>query len=91
VLLLLLTDGREGARDGGTETGAEKQRSETGTERQRRERDTRHRGDVQRDRDREAAGKGGIRVDSGSNALSLCVDFWRSFYVLSKFSLAVDL
>jgi hypothetical protein len=48
---------------------------------------------VQRDRqrDREAAGNGGIRVDSGSNALSLCVDFWRSFYVLSKFSLAVDL
>jgi len=34
-----LTDGREGARDGGTETGAEKQRSETGTERQRRERE----------------------------------------------------
>jgi hypothetical protein len=40
VLLLLLTDGREGARDGGTETGAEKQRSETGTERQRRERES---------------------------------------------------
>ncbi len=59
--------------------------------RDRGERDRRHRGDVQRDRDRVAAGKGGIRVDSGSNALSPCVDFWRSFYVLSKFSLAVDL
>jgi hypothetical protein len=80
----------QGRRDG--DGGGETEERDGGrSDRGERERERERQKTEETCRDREAAGKGGIRVDSGSNALSLCVDFWRSFNVLSKFSLAVDL
>ncbi len=81
------TEERDG--DGATE---ERERERRRGRRDRGERETQDTEETCRETETERRQeKGGIRVDSGSNALSLCVDFWRSFYVLSKFSLAVDL
>jgi len=89
-----LTDGREGARDGGTETGAEKQRREREREsgdgdEETDERHRRHRGHVQRNRDREE--KEGFEWILGAMPCLFVSIFGGFFSVRSKFSLAVDL
>lgn len=72
--------GSEGRRDG--DGGGETEEREREREWRRGRRDRRETQKTQRTRaeKQRQRGKGGIRVDSGSNALSLCVDFWRIFF-----------